>query len=109
MKKAKWGMMMLTLVLTAQLGRVTYNGHYETWYNLPMQNIVNKAHDNGIDGKYWVSGKGLKMLGEYVMCAGSIERYGEVVETSLGVKGIIVDTGDFVKTEPDTIDIATNW
>ena len=108
MKKMKWGMILLVTVLTAQLGRVTYNGHYETWYNLNMSRIVNKAHDNGIDEEYWISEDGLKMLGDYVMCAGHPDRYGEVVETSRGL-GIIVDTGEFVKTEPDTIDIAVSW
>ena len=99
---------LLAVMLTAVLGRVTFQGHNETWYNLNMSNVVNRAHDRGIDGAYWISDDGLKMLGEYVMCAGAVERYGEVVETSRG-KGIIVDTGEFAKKEPTTIDIATNW
>lgn len=104
----KLGMMILSVILTAQLGRVTFNGHYETWYNLKMTNIVNKAHENGIEGSYWVSVDGLKMLGDYIMCAGHPDRYGEIVETSRGL-GVIVDTGDFIKDYPNAIDIAVSW
>ena len=73
-----------------------------------MTNIVNKAHENGIEGSYWVSGDGLKMLGDYIMCAGHPDRYGEIVETSRGL-GVIVDTGDFIKDYPNAIDIAVSW
>ena len=96
------------LILTATLGRITFNGHYETWYNLDMKNIVTKAHNEGFDGEYWVRSDGCKMLGEFIICAGHQSRYGEAVETSRGT-GLILDTGDFAKTEPTTIDIATNW
>ena len=100
---------MLAAVLTATLGRVVYQGHYETFYNLNMSKVVVNAHEKGIDGAYWIDENGLKMLGEYVMCAGHTSRYGEVIETSLGVPGIIVDTGDFAKDDPEAIDIATAW
>lgn len=48
------------------------------------------------------------MYGTYIMCAGAVDRYGEVVETSRGL-GIILDTGDFAKKEPYNIDLAVNW
>jgi len=30
-------------MLTARLGTITYNDHRETWYDLPMQRIVECA------------------------------------------------------------------
>lgn len=101
--------MILAVILTAALGRVQFNGHTECWYDLNMTKVVVKAHQNGIDGAYWIDENGLKRLGGYVMCAGHPSRYGEVIETSLGVPGIIVDTGTFVKKDPTAIDIATDW
>lgn len=101
--------MILAVVLTAALGRVQFQDHTETWYDLNMTKIVSKAHERGIDGEYWIDEQGLKRLGDYVMCAGHPNRYGEVIETSLGVSGIIVDTGEFVNGNPTGIDIATDW
>lgn len=97
-----------TAILTARLGRIDFQGHQETWYDLNMSKVVSNAHDHGIDGEYWINDDGLKMLGNYVMCAGHPSRYGELVETSRGI-GIIVDTGDFAKERPNDIDVATAW
>lgn len=105
------GMVILTaIVLSARLGRIRFgeDGHYETYYNLSMNRIVQRAQDRGIPGEYWEADNGCKMYGDYIMCAGAPGRYGEIIETSLG-QGIILDTGDFAKKEPTTIDIATNW
>ena len=73
-----------------------------------MHNIVEKAQRKGISGSYWVREDGCKMYGDFIMCAGHKSRYGEIVETSRGL-GIILDTGDFAKKEPTTIDMAVNW
>lgn len=79
-----------------------------------MNNIVETAQRNGVSGNelgdndYWERKDGCKMYGKYIICASAPERYGEVVETSRGL-GIILDTGDFVKDEPDTIDMAVTW
>ena len=96
------------LVLTATLGRLNYMGHYETWYNLPMRKVVEKAQRNGIVGDYWETEDGLKMYGTCIICAGARERYGELVETSRGM-GIILDTGFFTHKNPDDIDLAVTW
>lgn len=96
-------------VLTAAKGVNYFMDHEERFYNLNMSKVVITAHKKGIDGEYWIDDKGLKRLGDYVMCAGHPSRYGEIIDTSLGVKGIIVDTGDFAKKNPTMIDIATNW
>lgn len=95
-------------VLTAARGVNHFMDHEERYYNLNMSRVVVRAHERGIDGAYWIDDKGLKRLGDYVMCAGHPDRYGEIIDTSLG-KGIIVDTGSFAKTNPTMIDIATNW
>lgn len=96
--------------LTKKLGVNYFDGHKETYYNLPMKNIVSKAHDKGIEGNYWEREDGAKMLGDYIMVAAdqSIHPYGSIVATSLG-EGIVVDTGEFIKTNPQQIDIATTW
>lgn len=99
---------LMTVMLTAALGRITFNGHEETWYNLPMDRVVEKAASNGITGEYWERADGAKMIGHLIICAGSEDRYGEIVETSRGL-GIIIDTGTFAKTNPTALDIAVTW
>ena len=97
-----------TLVLTSTIGRIQFQGHQETWYNLPMHNIVAKAQKNGIKGDYWEREDGCKMYGSWIICAGAKDRYGEVLETSLGY-GMILDSGEFAKSNPEAIDIAVTW
>lgn len=96
------------VMLTAKLGRITFIDHEETWYNLPMHNVIQKAAENGIYGDYWERADGCKMYGRFIICAGHPSRYGEIVETSRGT-GIILDTGDFVKENPTAIDMAVTW
>ena len=99
-----------TGVLTKSRGVTYYEGHKETWYNLPMEVVVSVAHSRGLEGEFWTREDGAKMLGEYVMIAAdqSLHPYGSLVETSLGT-GIVVDTGSFIYAEPTQIDIAVNW
>lgn len=42
------------LILTATLGRISYSGHTETWYDLPMQKVVENAQEAGIPCEYWI-------------------------------------------------------
>ena len=96
--------------LTSTAGTNYYNGHKESYYNLPMEQVVYNAKNNGIEGNYWIRKDGAKMLGVYVMVAAdqSIYPYGSIVETSLG-QGIVVDTGGFIVANSNQFDIATNW
>ena len=98
---------LLAVILTATLGRITYNGHTETWYDLPMDKCVKRAQDMGIPCDYWVRDDGVKMFGQWVIVAAhpSKIRY-TMVDTSLG-EGIILDTHEMNDTE--LIDIATTW
>lgn len=85
----------------------------ETYYNLPMKGIVNIARSMGYSEEeypYWVREDGAKMLGPYVLCAANLETRprGTILDTSLG-EAIVMDTGGFVKTHPDGLDLATNW
>ena len=82
----------------------------ETYYNLDMSVIVQVAHNNGIEGEYWIREDGCKMLGSYIMCACNrdVHPYGTLVETSLGT-GISLDTGGFAANNPTQIDIAVAW
>lgn len=97
-------------ILTPAGGVCYYNGHKETYYNLDMSYVVETAHNNGIDGEYWVREDGCKMLGEYIIVAAaySVHPYGSLVETSLGT-GIVVDTGAFAKDNVWQLDLAVTW
>lgn len=82
----------------------------ETYYNLPMQGVVNIMRGMGYTGEYWVRADGAKMLGDYVMVAANLSVYprGTLVPTSLGM-GIVCDTGGFAAGNPNQLDIATAW
>lgn len=97
-------------VLTAHKG-VNYGpSGKETYYNLPMQGVVNIAQSQGIQGEYWVREDGCKMYGDYIICAANLDVHprGSLVESSLGTC-IVLDTGGFAAGNPTQIDIATDW
>lgn len=109
-KEEKKTTALATGVLTKSGGTNTFEGHKETYYNLPMKKVVSNAQKKGIEGDYWERDDGCKMLGDYIMVAADqkIHPYGSIVATSLG-DGIVVDTGTFIQTNPQQIDIAVNW
>lgn len=87
----------------------------ETYYNLPMQGVVQIMREMGFSAEeypYWVRSDGVKMLGNYVMVAANHAYHprGSVVETSLG-QALVCDTGDFISmAEGDHwLDIAVTW
>lgn len=97
--------------LTPSSGINNFNGHTESWYNLPMDGVIQQARNYGIEGEYWVNPEnGVKMYGDYVICACNRDIYplGSLVETSFGT-GISLDTGSFVDWNPTNCDIATSW
>ena len=97
--------------LNAYDGVNYYNGRKETYYNLPMKRIVEKAKAKGIYGEYWVREDGVKMFGHYVMIAAPFDvyPYGTIVEgTSLG-DAIVLDTGGFAEKNKSQIDVAVDW
>lgn len=96
--------------LTPSAGVYWYGDQKETYYNLPMDGVVQTAWNNGITGDYWVRDDGCKMLGEYIIiaCNRDVHPYGSIVETSLGL-GISLDTGGFAYNNPYQVDIAVNW
>ena len=99
---------LLAITLTAKLGRITYDGHQETWYNLPMSNVIERSDEAmGLSDMYWIRDDGVKMYAQWVICAAhpSKIRYSRI-QTSLG-EGIILDTHECSDTE--LIDIATTW
>lgn len=82
----------------------------ETYYNLNMNKIVDAMKRLGVNSEYWVRNDGVKMYGDYIMCAADLSVYprGSIVETSFGT-GIVCDTGAFVKSTGIVLDIATAW
>ena len=97
-------------VLNSSNGRINGPSGEETYYNLKMNRVVENMHNMGFEGDYWVRDDGVKMFGNYVMVAADLNVHprGSLVETSLGT-GIVCDTGDFAKTNPTQLDIATTW
>ena len=97
----------LAVILTARLGTVQYNGHKETWYNLPMGKCVQRAQDMGIPCEQWEREDGVKMFGPWVIVAAhpSVTRY-TIVDTSLG-QGIVLDR--HTCQDKNLYDIAVNW
>lgn len=98
----------LAIILTARAGRITYNGHSETWYDLKMDYVCQRANAIGIEGNYWVRDDGVKMFGPWVILAAdwNIHPYGCVLETSRGY-GMVLDTHG--AKDRELIDIATDW
>ena len=97
--------------LNAYDGVNHYNGRKETYYNLKMDRVVENAQKHGIYGAYWEREDGVKMYGHYVIIAAPFDvyPYGTIVEsTSLG-DAIVLDTGEFAKTNKQQIDIAVAW
>lgn len=96
------------VVLTARLGVVTYDGHRESYYNLPMKKVVENAQQRGFYADYWEREDGCKMYGPYVIVAAdyNLHPYGSVVDTSHGA-GIVLDTGTF--KDRATVDMAVTW
>lgn len=82
----------------------------ETYYNLNMQGCIRLMEALGYNYKFWIREDGVKMYGNYVMCAAdlSIRPKGTILETSLGT-GIVCDTGSFVNQNRYQLDIATSW
>ena len=99
---------LFAITLTAKMGIINFNGHKETWYNIPMNKVIARTDAKlGVSGLYHVREDGVKMYGDWVIVAAdkSVTRY-TFVETSLGT-GIVLDnhtTGD-----PNLYDIATTW
>ena len=90
-----------------------YKGTKETYYNLPMDRIFERADRNfGKHHKKWVREDGVKMYGPYVVLAVNYRKYpyGTTdIPTSLGL-GIALDTGAFATEDNlDQVDIAVNW
>ena len=96
--------------LTRQCGVFQGPSGRETYYNLPMGRVIQYMEALGYSYRYWVREDGVKMYGQYVMCAAdlSIRPKGTILETSLG-KAIVCDTGGFTRTCPYGLDIATAW
>lgn len=85
----------------------------ETYYNLNMSRCVAIMRELGYTEEeypYWIRDDGVKMLGDYVMCAAdfSIRPRGTILETSLGT-AIVVDTGSFARYDSTMLDICVNW
>ena len=78
-----------------------------------MDGIVSWMRSLGFDEEtypYWIRADGVKMLGDYVMCAANLDLRprGSLIESSLGM-ALVCDTGGFAYSNPEQLDIATDW
>ena len=94
--------------LTSRLGRIHGPYEIETWYNLPMDCVIENMRKRGYseaDYPYYIREDGVRMMGDFIIVAADLEKYprGSVVYTSLG-QGLVCDTGYM-----DGFDIAVIW
>ena len=97
------------IILTAKLGRIQYGDHIETWYNLRMNKVVERADAYyGLSDVYRIRDDGVKTYNGFVIVAADWSKYpfGSVIETSRGV-GVVLDYQ--TSGQPELIDIATAW
>jgi hypothetical protein len=85
----------------------------ETYYNLPMGQVINNMRSLGYSVEeypFTVREDGAKCLGPYVIAAANLNLRprGTIVETSLGM-AIVCDTGGFAHSNSTQLDLATDW
>lgn len=82
----------------------------ESYYNLPMMQVVKYMQDLGYTDRYWIRSDGVKMLGNYVMVAADlrIRPKGTILQTSLG-PAMVCDTGEFINSDSHALDVAVSW
>ena len=97
-------------VLNSFNGTVTGPSGKETYYNLDMSGVIDIMRSMVNTDEYWVREDGVKMLGDYIMCAANLDVHprGSLVESSLGTC-IVCDTGGFAAYNPNQLDIAVTW
>lgn len=98
-------------ILTATKGVNWGPSGKETYYNLPMDGVIEimRVYCDNYD-EHWIREDGCHMLGDYIMVAAdlSIRPRGSLVPTSLGM-GIVCDTGGFIYINAYQLDIAVVW
>lgn len=97
-------------VLNASDGWTNGPSGRETFYNLPMEGVLEEMYEKGFEGEYWVNEDGCKMFGDYIMVAANLHErpLGTILETSLGT-GMVCDTGIFANEDPTGVDVAVAW
>jgi hypothetical protein len=97
-------------VLSKRRGTIQGPSGKETYYNLNMSGCVRNMNRRGYYYDVWVRDDGVKMFGDYIMCAANlgVHPFGSLVECSLGTC-IVVDTGGFAAGNPNQLDIAVTW
>ena len=101
--------LLLMAVLTAKIGTIGYHDHRETWYDLPMTNVIERADQYyGQKGEFAIREDGVKTYNGFVIVATDWEKYpyGSTVETTLGI-GVVLDA--HTAKNKNLVDVATAW
>ena len=98
------------VVLNPVNGRIAGPSGEETYYNLPMEQVIYYMELLGYNEEYWIREDGCKMYGDYIIIAAdtNVRPKGTILETSLGM-GIVCDHCVASETNPGQIDLAVNW
>ena len=98
-------------VLNKRDGVNYFNGQKETYYNLKMSGVIRLMEDLGYYSDYWVRADGVKMYGDYIMCAADTNRLpkGTIIETSLGTAMVCDHCGSAESYSGIWLDIAVTW
>lgn len=104
----RYSSVVLGIILTARLGTIQYSGHRESWYNLKMNKVVERADAYyGTKGVYAVTDDGIKTYnGLVIVAAHKSVPYGTFIETSRGI-GVVLDY--HTTSDKDLYDIGTTW
>lgn len=110
MHKATYNNTWTRSVLCKKRGAIQGPNGRETYYNLDMTGVLKIMNDLGYEGTYWVREDGVKMFGDYIMCAADLNIHprGSLVESTLGMC-MVCDTGAFAIEGNTKLDIAVNW
>lgn len=83
----------------------------ESYYNLPMDGVIQMMENLGYSETYWIREDGCKMYGDYVIVAADTRDLprGTIIETSLGTAMVCDHCGYSERYDGIWLDIAVDW
>lgn len=83
----------------------------ESYYNLPMDGVIQMMENLGYSETYWIREDGCKMYGDYIIVAADTRDLprGTIIETSLGTAMVCDHCGYSERYDGIWLDIAVDW